>query len=131
MGGEKCAVLVYGPNKIFELKELCESFKLINYDKYCIKDEECEENCEICFNEIFFDIQYELEEIINKFLNDRNISIVYYNNVTTEIMGIGIIVDKYENPESNSFKEKMKNIIELCKEYNLPEPEYYAGIQFY
>jgi ferredoxin len=131
MGGEKCAVLVYGPDKIFDLKNLIEIFKLVDYNKYCIKCEDCEEECKICFDEEFYNIKYELHDLLDEFLDNKNISVVYYNNVSTEIMGIGILIDKYENPESDSFKEKMKNIIELCKEYNLPEPVYYAGLQLY
>lgn len=132
MGGEKRAVLMYGPKKRHSFMELVELFRLVDKKKWVKKFLETEdhtyeepydedEDIETIFDQEFSDAA----ELVMKFLSKSHLSIAFDNNCDWSECCIGAIVDEYEMFLNHT---KMKKVNNFCEKYNLPKPTFFGGI---
>lgn len=135
MGGEQYPVLMYGPNVNFEIKTWNAIFNIIDKKNWVknfllTKNHDYDEPYDPDDSEginIVFEQECSLQEqfdLLEKFLKEYEIELVFDNNFYWKEPYIGCVVKDY-----NIFNEKNKNYVkDFCERYNLPQPTFYAGI---
>lgn len=135
MGGEKFAILMYGPKLKLYMLDWIDKFNLINKKQF-VKDfilngkHEYEEPydyddqqfIDTIFSQEFYD-SYLCNDLFYNFLESKSLTYVFNDNISEDLL-IGKKVKDYELFTEND-KQKVKD---FCIKYNLPEPTFYAGI---
>lgn len=132
MGGEKSAVLVYGPKTMKKNLYWIMKFKVIDFKTIAdskrseidVIDKRFEGMSDLEVVEKSYKEDYSDFYNMERFLERNGMSIVYEDNYNWDVCRIGLIVKNLKDLT----REKKDTIKNFCKEYELPSPTVFAGI---